>query len=276
MDKPQGWTAEWQAALANANLEVPCFRSGLSSYEFAELAGVKAGCVSNYAKQGIEAFKQRFGENCSFEVVGSRKRPFRRLYTFGQVITPSIYESPYPNTISSSEFASLHGLKSGSEHLAKLARRGHKKFRERFPGWDFLQTQQAGSSQVVRWYGRIKDIGEQAEEKLPEDNLTLSQFACLKELSEGGVRLAIKRGLEVFQQQFPGWSFYCHEQTVTFYRLGAELEKTFTVNQFAKFIGSSTSRISSLVNRGLLGETFPGWQVRLTGLKCPKWLIYQL
>lgn len=275
MDKPGGWTPEWQAALINANLEVPCFRSGISSYEFAELAGVECGAVNTFARRGLEAFKQRFGEHCSFEVVGSRKRPFKRLYTFAGIIQPSLYQPPCLGVISSSEFAALQNIQSGGPQVARLARKGHLWFRRRFPGWDFLEIKSNHFSQPIRWYGRVEEIGEQPDEPLPDDNLTVSQFARLKGLSEAGVRQAVQRGPETFQQQYPGWSFYLAHQKPVFCRVGPEIE-TLTIPQFAQRMGYSISFIHELTKDERLSEKFPDWQQRLSGLKTPKWLIYRL
>jgi hypothetical protein len=272
VDKPDGWTPEWQAALIKAKLEVPCFRTGLTTAEFAELAGV--GVVNKAAKQGIEAFKKRFGEGCNFEEVGSGKQPFRRICTFSGYIHPSIWKSPCPEVITPREFVTLHHINSGVELLARYARRGHVWFRRRFPGWDFLELKATYSSSISRWYGRIEDIGEQEEEPIPNDNLTASQFARLQGLSESGVRLMVRRGSQTFSQQFPGWSFCFHGQKAFFYRLGNELE-ILTIPQFAKRMEISTSPINSLVNQGRLSERFPDWKARLTGLKSPKWFIYR-
>lgn len=272
MDKPGGWTPEWQAALITANLEVPCFRSGISTYEFAELAGVDPGTVNTYARRGLEAFKKHFGEHCSFEVVGSRKQPFKRLYTFSGVIQPSLYQPPCPGVISSSEFAALHNLHGGSPTVSHFSRKGHLWFRRRFPGWDFLEIKSEHSSYPIRWYGRSEDIGEQPDEVLPDDNLTATQFARLKGITEASVRHAVQRGSEVFQQQFPGWSFYLAHQRPIFYRTGPEVE-TLTVSDFAKRMGYSTSFIGKLVKNDQLSEIFPDWQLRLSGLKTPKWLV---
>ena len=274
VDKPSGWTPEWQTALIKAKLEIPCFRPGLTTAEFAELAGVRLGVVNKFAKQGIEAFKKRFGEGCDFEEVGGRKRPLKRICTFSGYIYPSIWKSPCPEVITPHEFATLHHINSGIETLAAYARRGHIWFRRRFPGWDFLELKATYSSCVTRWYGRIEDIGEQEEEPLPNDNLTLTQFARLKGLSESGVKAMAKRGSQVFEQQFPGWSFCLHGQKRFFYRLGNELE-VLTIMQFAKRMGLSGSPIYSLVNHGRLSEKFPDWKARLTGLKSPKWFIYR-
>ncbi len=275
MDKPKDWSPEWQSALINANLEIPCFRSGISSYEFAKLAGVNVTTVNKFAKEGLEAFKKRFGEHCRFEDVGGREMPFKRIYTFAGSIQPSIYNPPCPNVITSSEFAIIHGLQSGGPHVGRFARKGHAWFQRRFPGWDFLEIKTKTLPHPIRWYGLVADVGEQIDEALPEDNLTVTQFAFLKGVSEEGVRLTVGRGLAKFQHQYPGWSFCVAYQKPIFYRSGPEIE-TLTVRQFAQRMGYSISFINKLVEQARLSKTFPDWQIRLTGLKTPKWFIYRL
>lgn len=274
MEKPESWTTEWQASLVKANLEIPYFRSGLTSHQFAEIAGVSLGNICKYAKRGIDEFKKQFGDGCNFEEVPSKKRPSKRLYTFYGYILPPINKPPSPNVLSSTEFAALHKISDGS-HICQVARLGHVYFRQRFPGWDFLELDRRGL--VWRWYGRIEDIGEQKDEPLPEDNLSISQFARKHDWTEQGLRNLINRGIEIFMQRFPGWMYRRDKnKKLIFCKTGAEPRETLTIPKFAYQTSVPIQSIRRAIKEGCFSEVFPGWQVQPTGLKSPMWIIFPI
>ncbi len=128
---------------------------------------------------------------------------------------------------------------------------------------------------IVRWYGRIEDIGEQKDEPLPDDNLSISQFARKHDWTEQGLKGIINRGLEIFMQRFPGWMYRRDEnKKLIFCKTGNEPVKTLTIPKFARQTGAAINSVHRAIKEGCFSEVFPGWTCQPTGLKSPMWIIF--
>lgn len=264
---PQAWSDEWAEALAFAQKNVMFVRSGLKAAEFAALAGVHPNTVGKYARKGLAQFQAKFGEGCSFErVVQAGGETEEWICTFAASIRLSADAPPIPGLIRSSEFCEIHGIKS-IEIMNFYTTRGHAWFRNRFPGWDFLEVSrlgnafEKGSQNIVRWYGTTDILGEQPEAEIPNDHLTERQFGLLKQI---GVRylsaLCRHEGLAKFELKYPGWSFREEGGEFIYFRTGPEVE-TLKLKQFAERMGVTRSYLYSLIKNNRFSKEFPYWEV---------------
>jgi hypothetical protein len=264
---PSTWSNEWAEALAFAQKNVMFVRSGLKAAEFATLAGVHPNTVGRYARRGLAQFEAKFGEGCSFErIVQSGGETEEWICTFAGPIRASADAPPVPGLIRSWEFCEIHEIKT-VKNMDFYTSQGHAWFRDRFPGWDFLEVSRLEdapkkrTSNIVRWYGTIDILGKQPEAELPEDHVTARQFALLKRTGVGYlVSICRHEGLAKFELKYPGWSFREEGDQFIYFRIGPEVE-SLKLKQFAERMGVSRSYISSLVQKNSFSEKFPDWEV---------------
>lgn len=250
---------EWQQALALAQADALYVREGLSTKEFAAIAGVHPNTVGKYARQGLTRFQAKFGPHCTFAKVPvpySTQEQWR--LTFVGPIKGSPEEPPVPGALRAKDFAALQQLPL--KVLYGYYTRSHAWFRRRFPGWDYMEVP-LGVETVRRWYIPIESGGEQADH-LPEDNLTARQFGIHKGIEGDYVIACCRRnGKAYFEARYPGWSFREDEGVFRYFRTGPE-QPCFNFKQFAEHIGRSRSYVMKQVKNGTFPQSFPEWQVQ--------------
>ena len=259
MDYPSSWTESWSIALAATQKAVHSpIRIGLTSQEFADLAQVHPNTVIKYARYGAEKFAAKFGSGCRFERCGQAWS-----FTFSGTIRPAAHIPPIPGLIDSNEFCQIHGIKDIT-HMNYLTVRGHRWFRARFPGWEFLEipryenTPNRGTN-TIRWYGQIEILEKQPEDELPYDNLNAHQFSQYQNISRHILKKACqKNDLEAFQSQFPGWSFEKREKGYHFFRSGVE---ELTLKSFSVRFDISQEKVCALIQAETFSNAYLDWQV---------------
>ncbi|WP_204140732.1 hypothetical protein [Halomicronema sp. CCY15110] len=275
---PESWNSQWQVALFEAKKETPFLKSGISSVEFGQLAGVSSGNVSVHAARGKDHFRKRFAEDCDFwEVEKSKMQhclPYRRLFTFYGTLHPAELYRYGLWLLTLEDFAKRQTV--ALEEVQRLVRKGHEAFRERFPEWEFFTRKQYGQSPLEYWFGRIEDLGAREDANpIPEDFLTTEQFARLQGLEPVAVFRATRAGREAFQARFPGWSFFgLRSQRFRFVRLGDAAE-LLTIQSFMKRAGITFYQLKTLLEQGQFSQTFPGYRAQGTGFKSVRWIIFR-
>lgn len=271
---------DWTEALELAQRQAQHVREGLTTTEFAALAGVHPNTVGKVARQGLKAFQERFGPGCFFEKVNCPNSSLMQWrLTFTGAILPGVNQPPVPGALRAWEFHERMQLKVTVFSLYGYRWRGHAWFRRRFPGWDFMEVPVPNSEQVICWYVPVAVIGEQAD-VLPEDNLTAVQFAQLKGIAAAGhlKKLCRTWGLGRFEATYPGWSFRQEGEAFIFFRTGPELPQ-FNVNQFARHMGVGSYCVSRALTHHYFEERFPGWRAQNfvpEGLASGSWRIYPI
>ncbi|OKH43605.1 hypothetical protein NIES30_24495 [Phormidium tenue NIES-30] len=157
-----------------------------------------------------------------------------------------------------------------------FTRNGHAWFRNRFPGWDYLEVPYYGTKSIIRWYGKLEILGEQPEDTLPSDHLTAHQFSLLKGIGVGYLKkICRQEGLEKFRLKFPGWSFHENLNALTYFRCGPEVE-VLKLAQFAQRMNTNPSSVDEWVKKGSFADKFPDWEVQtlpVKGSKSKSWFF---
>jgi hypothetical protein len=149
MDQPKPWSQDWNDALQAAQNATNHTRAGLNSLEFAGLAGVHCNTPGRYARKGIEVFKAKFGEGCSFELVNRPNSPQKQWrFTFSGPLREHPDTPPVPGLIRGPEFCRVCSIPDIT-WLYMFTRNGHAWFRKRFPGWDYLETPRHGNFSIT-------------------------------------------------------------------------------------------------------------------------------
>lgn len=268
---PEGWSNEWQIALFEGVMTTHVLKMGLTSGQFANLVGVSLGEVGRYSREGLEKFKDRFGQDCYFWEVNRGQESTQRMYNFYGKLCPSKLEEFGIKLYSFSAFASLQNVSEKALRVYSI--KGHRVFREQFPGWDFVESKSRRTSPTKRWYGRIEDLGEQPDFEIPSDNLTSEQFARLQGTIKNEIIKAVLQGHDYFKAKYPGWDFCRRAMQINCFRLRPEEIEVLSCSEFRKRMGISEQFLRDLIRQDKLSKKFPGWCVRSVPLKWTKWLI---
>lgn len=270
MDEPKPWSQDWNEALQAAQNTATYVRSGLNSLEFAALARVSVDIPGRYARRGIDAFKAKFGEGCSCELVNRPNPPQKEWrFTFSGPLREHPDDAPIPGLIRGPEFCQVCNVRYISS-LSRFTRNGHAWFRERFPGWDYLEVPRHGTKSTIRWYGKLEILGEQPEDALPSDHLTAHQFSLLKGINLGNLKnICRQQGLEKFQLKFPGWSFHENLNALIYFCCGPEVE-ILNLAQFAQRMNTTPNSVVKWVKQGSFADKFTDWEVKTLSAKGSK------
>ena len=275
----QSLPPDWNQALELAQANAVDVKEGMTARAFAELIGVHPNTVRKVARQGIEKFKEKFGPGCDFEQGTLSDGRSEWHFTFAGKLNAMADHLPVPGALRTPEFYKHLQLTISWRALYSYHLKGHAWFREKFPGWDFMEVPRPGTDQVVCWYVPVAVAGEQPD-ILPEDELTVAQFAQLKGLRAVSAlqNNCYVLGVEWLEKRYPGWSFRQDKGKRIYFRIGPE-RVCFNQKEFAAHMAVSPVYVRQCFEAKKFEEEFPGWQVRQfikPGGKLPTWMISQV
>lgn len=188
----------------------------------------------------------------------------------------------YRDGLTAQEFAALAGV--NVRQVNEYATSGLAVFQQRFGDQCAFHQAEGSRFQVARRVFTFGGVIRPAATKPPMPGLlSLPQFCQQQRVKDWRVRLAARKGHEVFRQQFAGWDFIELE-----YALGAYTARWFgriadigeqpespldqtalSIYKFAHQVNVHHHTVRTFTKKGIVSfeQRFPGWSFRQVGKK---------